>query len=181
MFHKLKAFRYLLFIVLASCTGSDKTPTKPSENVEVKKDNVIASSGEDTRVAADWLKSTIISYFEKEDYNMKAICTPAYGEYKDDAINVDMDGGMSEEAFQKKWKDRFNTRYAGIGLAFLVSAQDNGKITVPKCEFINKNPEGGFVFATEIEDKEYKAVYKRDITVTPSGNSFLIADVKEYN
>jgi hypothetical protein len=52
---------------------------------------------------------------------------------------------------------------------------------VTKCELSPLKLKEGYLFETEIEDiGTVTTIYKRDIKVVSSGNSFLIADVLEY-
>jgi hypothetical protein len=47
---------------------------------------------------------------------------------KEDAMNVDMDvdGSLTEKEFEDKWKGKFDTSKAGIGIGFLITGQDLG-------------------------------------------------------
>jgi hypothetical protein len=117
---------------------------------------------------------------EEAEGKHKEIYTVKYMAYKDDAADVDMDGGMTLEAFKKKWAKDFNCEYAGIGNGYLVPGTDSGLIEVTRCTFIKKIG-AAYVFETIIRDTEAKIDYKRDIKVIPSGNVFLIEDVLEYN
>lgn len=117
---------------------------------------------------------------EEAEGKQKEIYTKKYLAYKNDAIEVDMDGGMTLKDFKKKWAKDFNCQYAGIGNGVLVSGTDYGFIKVTHCVFI-KMIGNAYFFETIITDTEAKINYKRDIKVIPSGNAFLIADVLEYN
>lgn len=117
---------------------------------------------------------------EEAEGKHKEIYTVKYMAYKDDAAEVDMDGGMTLKAFKKKWAKDFNCEYAGVGNGYLVSGTDYGLIEVTHCNFIKKIGTA-YIFETIIRDTEAKIDYKRDIKVIHSGNSFLIDDVLEYN
>ena len=54
------------------------------------------------------------------------------------AINLEYHNGdttMNEEAFKKKWQDKYNTKFVGNG-GFIISAQDNGKVKVTNCNLL---------------------------------------------
>ncbi|TDL99579.1 MAG: hypothetical protein C4K58_06725 [Flavobacteriaceae bacterium] len=111
----------------------------------------------------------------------KSIYTKMYESYKSDALQIDLEGGMTSAQFKKKWERNFQTKFAGEGVGFLISAQDYGMIVVSECNFIENKTQKAFWFKTTIFDSENKLEYYRDIKVIPSGNSFLIADILEYN
>ncbi len=128
--------------------------------------------------AEEWLKSAIEGFFgENQSYE---IFTEDYTNYKADATAVGYDDGLTEEEFNKKWESKFNTKYAGLGVGFLISAQDWNEILVKKCTF--KKQEDGILYfdviLTDIEFKEEE--YKREIHVQNKNNKFLIADVLEF-
>lgn len=117
---------------------------------------------------------------EEAEGKQKEIYTDKYMAYKDDAMEAGTGGKMSLKEFKKKWAKDFNCDYAGIGTDYLVSGTDYGLIKVTGCTFREKIG-AAYVFETIITDTEAKIDYKRDIRVIPSGSSFLIADVLEYN
>ncbi len=119
---------------------------------------------------------------EEAEQDKKSIYTKQYDEYKNDAMNVDLDEGLSQEQFYDKWKDKYNPKFAGIGTGLLIAGQDDGNyglIKVTHCDLKNKLAEG-FVFNVVIEDLDAKKKYNRDIKVIPSADTFLIDDVMEY-
>ncbi|HCA09622.1 hypothetical protein [Chryseobacterium sp.] len=159
--------------------------TKPVVQQNAKKE------AKEIEKAKTWITHTVANTLNKangmaENTNEEAegkhkpIYTARYMAYKDDAVEVGMDGGMTKKAFEKKWSKDFNCQYAGIGTGYLVSGSDYGFIEVTRCVFIKKIGDA-YLFETVITDTEAKINYKRDIKVIPSGNSFLIADVLEYN
>lgn len=135
-----------------------------------------------TASAKQWLKTSIENAFATD--NDENIYTKEYIEYKEDAINVayDTDESLSEEGFHNKWKDKFDTKYAGIGAGFMISGQDWSTIKVTECELLSKT-ENTYTFKTLIEDigEGFEQKYNRDITVITKGNTFLISDIKEYD
>jgi predicted nucleotide-binding protein (sugar kinase/HSP70/actin superfamily) len=148
-----------------------KSPIEISEN-QFKKDDF-----NDGEAAKKWLLKAIDQFF-KETVEMDNITTKTYSEYKSDAMNIEMDGGMTLAAFEKKWNGKFNTKRVGYD-GFLISAQDWNKISVTSCLLMNTTKDNGFLFRVVLKDVVSKEIFKRDIKVIPSGKSFLIADVLE--
>ncbi|TDB62357.1 hypothetical protein [Arundinibacter roseus] len=145
-------------------TSSEKTSNAPEKS---------------TDAAKTWLIKAIEGHFNSENFPMEKITTPTYVEYKSDATNVDMDGGLSVEEFTKKWKSTFNPALAGIGTGFLISGQDYGKIKVTSCVLIKELNEKRRLYKVILDDPELKESYTREILVGRNGNSFLIEDVRE--
>ncbi len=184
---KILGFLFVLFVIF-SCTNSQKdTLDTLAIQDSLKLDsinNVKRLMSEDAKI---WLIKSIENefadpLFEDENQDKKvSIYTKSYEEYKTDAISIDYDGGMTEEAFKKKWDGKYDTKYAGIGTGFLISGQDWVKISITNCTLkSNLSTDSTMVFDVMIEDKEAKAKYKRDIKVIKSGDSFLIDDILEY-
>lgn len=173
-----------LIISLFSFISCQNT-TKKNE-VEVKTDSVStdvkASETPESDLAKKWLIESIEANFKTAEGLIDSICTKDYATYKSDAIGVEYDGGMTQQAFEKKWKDKFDVKHAGVGTGFLISGQDWVKINVKKCELSPLKLKEGYLFETLIEDvgATTKTIYKRDIKVVSAGSSFLIADVLEY-
>jgi hypothetical protein len=180
------AVLFLLVFISISC---QKEPTKKehpvekpaAENTKIEKkesnQKIIESEN-----AKKWLIETVETYFKKDYPKMSVITTNAYEEYKTEATNVDLDTeiAMTQTEFENKWKDKYDTKYAGIGYGFLISGQDWGKIEVTQCNLLSQN-KGIYTFQTIISDTEFKTDYTRDITIIKSGSFFLIDDVKEYD
>lgn len=133
-----------------------------------------------SEMAKKWLVKSIENFFKQESADMISITTKSYSDYKTDAMNIDMDteGSLTLEQFNKKWKKKYDVKYAGYD-GFLISAQDWVKIVVSKCELISAKG-NVYIFQVIIKDTQYKSTYKRDIKVIESGKSFLIDDVREY-
>jgi hypothetical protein len=178
---------YLLFALL-SLISCQKKQTEKSElkvnsdsiSTDIKVAEIPVKSFEDSEFARKWLIESIEENFKTTEGLIDSICTKDYATYKSDAIGVEYDGGMTQKAFEEKWKSRFNTKLAGIGTGFLISGQDWNKIKVRLCKVSNKKMHEGYLFETVIEDLPSKTAYNRDIQVIHSGKSFLIADVLEY-
>ena len=180
---------YLLIAVLslASCQKKQEQKSEmkisaDSVSTDVKVTEIPAKSLSESDLAKKWLIKKIEENFGTPDGLMDSICTKKYAEYKSDAMGVDYDGGLTPKAFEKKWKGKFDLKHTGIGTGFLISGQDWVKIKVSKCELSPVKLKEGYLFETTIEDigATTKTIYKRDIKVVPSGNSFLISDVLEY-
>lgn len=180
---------YLLVAVLSlvSCQKKqeEKNDTKlkvDSVSTDIKVAKVPTKSLSESDSAKIWLIEKIEENFKTADGLIDKICTKSYAEYKSDAIGIDYDGGLSPKAFEKKWKGKFDLKYAGTGTGFLISGQDWVKIKVIKCELSHVKLKESYIFETLIEDvgATTKTIYKRDIKIVPSGNTFLIADVLEY-
>ncbi len=173
-------------ILLNSCQNKDKVRSLIDENDTTK----LVSSESNQKIketekakAKEWLIETIEANFEKDFPEMKGITTKSYEEYKTEATNVDLDtdGALTQSEFENKWKDKYDTKYAGIGNGFLISGQDWGKIEITNCKSLKSNSENEFVFETIIRDIDFKIDYKREIKVIKYKKSFLISDVKEFN
>lgn len=194
----MKQFIILLSsaILLFSCKGKhddskkgiDSADTKDSIHQKISATGTAASP--EAAKAREWLILNIESSLnkangevensnEEAEKEVKSIYTTQYTAYKIDAINVDLDDGLTEDEFIAKWKEKYNTKLAGIGFGFLVPEQDYGLIKVIHCELKNKTPDG-FVFNVAIEDTTNQTKYNRDIKVVTTEKSFLIDDVLEY-
>jgi hypothetical protein len=184
---QILGFLFVLFVIF-SCTNSQKDTLDTlaiQDSLRLDSiNNVKRLMSEDAKV---WLIKSIENefadpLFEDENQDKKvSIYTKSYEEYKTDAISIDYDGGMTEEAFKKKWDGKYDTKYAGIGTGFLISGQDWVKISITNCTLKSDlSTDSTMVFDVMIEDKEAKAKYKRDIKVIKSGDSFLIDDILEY-
>lgn len=177
----------MVLLVIYSCTNNQKdiTDSVPLQN-SIQLDSIKIAQAEKSEGAKDWLVRSIESEFsdprfENDNQDKKpSIYTPAYEEYKTDAISIDFDGGMTEEKFKQKWSKTYNTKFAGIGNGFLISSQDWGKVKVTACNLKGNATSDTLMFDVVLEDSEFKTKFKRDIKVVKSNNSFLIDDVLEY-
>ena len=158
---------------LGACTndgrkvsGNEKTEQKPKESEQIA-------------AAQKWLVSSLETHFnEGPDRDYAYLCTPQYAEFKRDATNVDLDPGMSEAAFRKKWGRRCSP-YAGINTGFMIAGQDYGKIRVRSCRYSHKTEMGHYLFELVIDDIDFGSVYYRDVVLKPENNTFLIDNVLE--
>lgn len=176
-----KIYFLITFLSLASCQNKikkDESKVNPdSVSTDIKVSETLESD-----LAKKWLIESIEANFKTAEGLIDSICTKDYATYKSDAIGVEYDGGMTQQAFEKKWKDKFDVKLAGVGTGFLISGQDWVKINVKKCELSPLKLKEGYLFETLIEDvgATTKTIYKRDIKVVSAGSCFLIADVLEY-
>lgn len=158
-----------------------KAPTQQKgakENKDIEKGKIWI-----TRVVASTLNKAnglAENTNEEAEGKHKEIYTDQYMAYKNDAMEAGMKGKMSLKEFKKKWAKDFNCEYAGTSTGYLVADTDYGFIEITRCVFIKKIG-AAYLFETIIRDTEAKIDYKRDLKIIPSGNSFLIEDVLEYN
>lgn len=173
-----------VFLFLTSCsekTGTENESESDSTEVAIDASATLAtplSTAQDPKV---WLTEVIEGYFSSNSYPEEKITTPSYYEYKMDAINVDMDGGLTKDQFIAKWKNNYNPEKAGIGTGFFISGQDFGTVKVNKCELAEATEENGWLLNVELTDTDFNATYNRQFVLIRNGNSFLIDDVIENN
>lgn len=186
---RIKRAAVFCLIVLVYCGCSQnkqpaqleqvKVPAKPVEKHIVKSD--------EAERAKQWLLTSIKNRYKEnglEDTTVDMF-TEQYLNYKGDAIGREYDG-LTEQQFADKWKNKYNTKLANRE-SFLINQQDWFNIAVTRCELQNKTLDNGYMFNVIIEDlhdegelpSEYQ--HKRDIKVIPSGDSFLIDDILEYD
>lgn len=172
-----------LFLIIA-CKEEKKenaTLTQP-ETEQVKEKVVLHNESNEAEAAQKWLEKSIVGYFKadlvKQDKNMQKMTTKDYYDYKTDATNVDMDvdGSLTEQEFNDKWKGKFDTSKAGIGIGFLIPAQDWNNIEVGSCE-LKSSSKDEYTFSVVLKDDSFKAKYPSVIKVIKENGSFLIADV----
>ncbi|MEY8759330.1 hypothetical protein [Chryseobacterium tongliaoense] len=171
------AASFLIF----SCKGNDKEPVHQVQNsskIQLTSDNKPNESEE----AKKWLEKSIRNYFESDlkntDEVMREITTDHYYEYKNDAMNVDIevDGSLTKKEFQDKWHRDFDVQKAGINVGFLITGQDWDEIKISKCQLILESDDT-FLYDVVLTDEKLNAEYPVTITVIKNKDSFLIADV----
>ncbi|PWK27891.1 hypothetical protein LV89_01298 [Arcicella aurantiaca] len=175
----------LSFIIFTACQ-KNKVAEQQADSVKVesiaKVDTMAKSVNADSSdIAKKWLVSTIEDAFKNNMGEYDKFCTKKYAEYKSDATGVGMDGGLTEKAFKKKWSKDYDTKYSGMGIGFMINAQDWNTIKVTDVQLKNKLENGGYFFKIVVEDIEAKAKNNREVKVIRSSKSFLIDDVLEYN
>ncbi|MGH1516175.1 hypothetical protein [Chryseobacterium sp. JK1] len=171
-----------LFLIIA-CKEEKKEVQSIAEPQKIE-ENIGESKPEDneSEQAKKWLEKSIVDYFKADlgnlDKAMRKMTTKGYYDYKTDATNVDLDvdGSLTEKEFEDKWKKKFDVSKAGIGIGFLISAQDWNHIEVGSCEL--KSSSGNeYIFNVVLTDNDFKAKYPSVIKVIKDNGSFLIADV----
>ncbi len=156
-----------------------KTVTEPQPTEEKAVQNNQSNVAEDAR---KWLEKSIVDYFKADigngEKNLQKITTKDYFDYKMDAMNVDLDvdGSLTEKEFQDKWKSKFDTGKAGVGIGFFIPAQDWINIEVESCN-LKSTSKDEYVFNVVLRDDGFKAHYPSVIKVVKENGSFLIADV----
>ncbi|WP_407404068.1 hypothetical protein [Chryseobacterium sp.] len=171
-----------LLLLMISCEKGKVT--EPSKVVNSIAEEVSSKTRDnrDAESAKDWLTKAIFNQYNSPnnlgEENWKKITTPEYYSYKIDAMNVDMDveGSLSEKEFEGKWKNKFNPKKAGVGLGFLIDAQDWDKIEMTKCDLLSEG-NNSFLFDVNLLDTGFKANYPIQIKVSKKDFQFLIADV----
>lgn len=172
-----------LFLIIG-CKEEKKDAVATQPEPEVK-ENVVPEAkpqANESEEAKKWLEKSIEEYFKSDLVNqdkvMQKITTKDYYDYKTDATNVDLDidGSLTEKEFNDKWKGKFNTQKAGVGVGFLITGQDWDKIQVTKCQLISEN-ENSFLFDVVLNDKAFKSEYPVKVKVMKENGSFLIADI----
>ncbi|WP_426477820.1 hypothetical protein ACP3T3_21940 [Chryseobacterium sp. CBSDS_008] len=170
-----------LFLIIA-CKEEKKESKKAVEPQLVNEKTVLTNEFRESEEAQKWLKQSIVDYFKADigngEKNMQKITTKVYFDYKTDAMNVDLDvdGSLTAKEFQDKWKSKFDTGKAGVGVGFLISAQDWNNIEVGSCD-LELSSTDEYLFNVVLTDKNFKAEYPSVIKVVKENGSFLIADV----
>lgn len=161
----------------AAQTQTDTSKKEVSTDVVTKDDTATEASA--------WLVQSIDRYFTLEELGTlddvrKSISTTAYYAYKTDAMQVglDVEDSLSEEEFHEKWKGKFDTSKAGIGVGFLISGQDWDKIEVEECSVISTIAQGVW-FDVVLKDITLQENYSSKILVDVQQGKFAIADVQQ--
>ncbi|MGE8535523.1 hypothetical protein KYG33_21900 [Chryseobacterium sp. D764] len=170
-----------LFLIIA-CKEEKKEMKTAIEPQQTEEKVVLNNESNEAEDAKKWLEKSIVDYFKadigSEEKSMQKITTKDYFDYKTDATNVDMDvdGSLTEKEFQDKWKSKFDTSKSGIGVGFLITAQDWNKIEVGSCD-LKSSSKDEYTFNVVLVDDGFKAKYPSVIKVVKENGSFLIADV----
>jgi hypothetical protein len=160
-----------------ACNNNQQTDNSNIREIKCSEDSLSIQAGK------KWIKKNIESYFNNDANFLKGfsvLCSKQYYEFKQDATNIDLDGGMTEHTFKTKWGRRYS-KYAGIGNGFMISQTDFGKIELIKIEFRNRTEMGGLLYNVLIIDKTFKSKFERQVVLIKDGNSFLIDDVLEIS
>lgn len=181
--------RLVIILTVIFSSGScspDSVPGSIHMAESPQKRNTISaySIPQDTSSVKNWLIKVILDYTTNNDLkiaykNMRSALTDNYYHYKQDAINLEYDTAMTEEQFHQKWKKRYDTKFVGRS-GFFISTQDNGKIVIPVCVFLNSIGDSAQVYHVVIRDPDFQTEFIRDITVIRRDKQFFIDNVKEY-
>lgn len=168
--------------MIIACKEEKKEIKKDGEIQPIKEKVVLHNESNEAEEAQKWLEKSIVDYFKadigSEEKNMQKITTKDYFDYKTDAtnVNLDVDGSLTDKEFQDKWKSKFDTSKAGVGIGFLISAQDWNSIEVESCD-LKSSSRDEYIFNVVLRDDGFKAQYPSVIKVVKENGSFLIADV----
>lgn len=166
-----------LFMIIAC-----KEEKKEIKTQQIKEKAVLNNESNEAEAAKKWLEKSIVDYFKADigngEKNLQKITTKDYFDYKTDAMNVDLDvdGSLTEKEFKEKWKSKFDTRKAGMGIGFLIPSQDWINIEVDSCD-LKSSSKDEYIFNVVLRDDGFKAYYPSVIKVVKENGSFLIADV----
>lgn len=167
-----------IFLLISCNDGENNSESKKN----IPCNGVYISHSKESDEAEKWLRHSIESYFKtdprKMDDAMQRITTKDYYQYKTDAMNIDLDidGSLTEIQFYEKWKDKFDTENAGIGVGFLITGQDWNDVKISRCELTFQNGKE-FRFNVIIKDQEFKADYAVRIKLIKEKENYFIADV----
>lgn len=127
-----------------------------------------------TQKALIWLQKSLKGYFS-DSLTMDQLTTVRYASFKADAMNIDFDGGMILEAFEKKWNKIYNTKESYLHERFLIPLQDWVKVKIVCKPFLaNKQVIWITVNFTEEPSHEH---YTRYIKLVKENNSYRIDNV----
>jgi len=135
-----------------------------------------AQTGKEAIHVGGWLKAGLECYFS-DQCTMDQLTTQRYAHYKSDAMNTDMNWGMSFDAFEKKWNHIYNTKQAGTYEGFLIPLQDWHHITV-NCRFYSHFGDVIWmsVLLTEATTRQQ---FRRYVKLMKEKGAFRINDVWE--
>ncbi|WP_431608901.1 hypothetical protein [Chryseobacterium sp. 'Rf worker isolate 10'] len=166
-----------LFMIIAC-----KEEKKEIKTQQIKEKAVLNNESNEAEAAKKWLEKSIVEYFKADigngEKNLQKITTKDYFDYKTDAMNVDLDvdGSLTEKEFKEKWKSKFDTRKAGMGIGFLIPSQDWINIEVDSCD-LKSSSKDAYIFNVVLRDDGFKAYYPSVVKVVKENGFFLIADV----
>lgn len=182
--HKINMKRTIiasLFLIIA-CKEEKKEIKIAVESPQIEEKVIQNNQSDEAEAAKKWLEKSIVDYFKADigngEKNLQKITTKDYFDYKMDAMNVDLDvdGSLTQKEFQDKWKSKFDTTKAGIGIGFLIPAQDWINIEVESCD-LKSSSKDEYIFNVVLRDDGFKAHYPSVVKVVKESGSFLIADV----
>ena len=125
---------------------------------------------------SDVLRQNLELYFA-DSLPMQQLTTSRYTRFKTDAMNVEMNGGMSRKAFEKKWGHVYNIRQPHLYDGFLIPLQDWQHISV-RCEPLPSR-NGEVWMAADFTEQAAGEHFRRDIMLVREGGQWRIDDVWE--
>jgi len=170
-----------LFLIIA-CKEEKEEIKTTVESPQIEEKVIQNNQSNEAEAAKKWLGKSIVDYFKADigngEKNLQKITTKDYFDYKMDAMNVDLDvdGSLTQKEFQDKWKSKFDTAKAGIGIGFLIPSQDWINIEVESCD-LKSSSKDEYIFNVVLRDDGFKAHYPSVVKVVKESGSFLIADV----
>jgi|GEM_PF-5511640 len=171
----------LSFIFFVGCKKEEPVAELDTQIVKNEVIEKPAVAHIDTSVlAGKWLKIVVEEYFDnfqKLKGSYKHICTPQYAAMKWDASNVDLPGGLSEEAFVKKYGPK-DLEYKGLRETFMIASSEFGKVVVANY-FVKEVTPKGYLINASIQDQTFGSRFLREVHVIKSGNTFLIDNILE--
>jgi len=171
-----------LFLIIACKEEKKEIKTVAEEPQPTEEKVALKNESNEVEDAKKWLEKSIVDYFKADigngEKNMQKITTKDYFDYKTDAMNVDLDvdGSLTQKEFQDKWKSKFDTSKAGVGIGFLIPSQDWVNIEVDSCD-LKSSSNNEYIFNVVLRDDGFKAHYPSVVKVVKENGSFLIADV----
>jgi hypothetical protein len=170
-----------------SSTGKNNSDTAKTDKITQQKKSDANSILADTIKVKKWLIAVIEDFTNGEPgiafENLQKSLTADYLNYKQDALNLEYDNSdtaLTVDSFKKKWQHKYNTRYVGEG-GYIISSQDNGKVKVATCSFMENKGQNATLYKVVIEDLDNKSKFHRDIKVIAQNGKLLIDDVVEYD
>lgn len=127
--------------------------------------------------ARQWLQSSLIHYFD-DSLKMQQLATDRYVQFKTDAMSIGFDGGMNQEAFEKKWASVYDVKQPGLGKGFLIPLQDWNSIMIANCRFIYVDKQALW-FTLDLLEHPSSAYFSRYVKLVSINRTYRIDDVLE--
>lgn len=137
---------------------------------------LLSTSAGGAYAQADVLRQSLGLYFA-DSLVMQELTTQRYARFKTDAMNVDMNGGMSREAFAKKWGHIYNIRQPHLYDGFLIPLQDWQHVTV-RCQPLPAR-NGEVWMAADFTEQATGEHFRRNVKLVQEGGQWRIDDVWE--
>lgn len=124
--------------------------------------------------AKRWLQTSVSYYFD-DSLTMQQLATSRYARFKTDAMSIGFDGGMSTEAFEKKWAHTYDVKQHR---GFLLPLQDWNSIIIVNCRFVYAERQNLW-FALDLLEYPSDRYFSRYVKLVPNNGSYNIDDVIE--